>query len=140
MQKELHLSQGHLTLLHNYSEDSLPLEAVALLFGQIQEEVIRVTRVEQVENTSVSSTISFSVDPEIEYALLIEAENQNEEMVAIFHSHPAPPRPSPRDLRNMKLNPVVWLIASKISGRWESRAFLLDNEDATIEIELVLFD
>jgi hypothetical protein len=37
----------------------------------------------------------------------------------------------------MKLNPVVWLIASKESGNWESRAFLM-VDDAVEEVMLIL--
>jgi hypothetical protein len=37
----------------------------------------------------------------------------------------------------MKLNPVVWLIASKNSGNWVSKAFLMDD-DRVEEIDLYL--
>jgi len=39
-------------------------------------------------------------------------------------------------LENMKLNPVVWLIASKETGNWENSAFLLDN-DVLIEVSII---
>ncbi|MDF1537565.1 MAG: M67 family metallopeptidase [Candidatus Thorarchaeota archaeon] len=124
MEFYLHLSTGELERLHAHAEDSLPFEAVALLFGTIADNRIVVTRVVIVDNISKSRTV-FSINPEIQYRLLIEAEEIGDSLVCIFHSHPAPPRPSESDLENMKLNPVVWLIASKETGNWESRAFLL---------------
>lgn len=126
MQYTLRLSKEFLGQLYGHAEACLPLEAVALLFGHADNGLVMVTTISLVDNESKSST-NFEVNPEEEYRLILEAEERNEEMVCIFHSHPAPATPSSSDLRNMKLNPVVWLIASKISGQWESRAFILEN-------------
>lgn len=122
----MRISKGDLDRLICHAESSLPLESAALLFGRIESNVILVTRVEPVDNV-LKSSVAFEVDPMVEYRLLLDAEARGEEMIGIFHSHPAPPMPSKQDLRNMDLNPVVWLIASKTTGRWKSRAFLLDN-------------
>ncbi|MFQ5832954.1 MAG: Mov34/MPN/PAD-1 family protein [Candidatus Thorarchaeota archaeon] len=136
MQTILRLPKATLDLLHSHAEDGLPLESVALLFGHVKESGITVTRLELLENTAVSTT-SFAVDPEREYKLLIDAEARGEDWVGIFHSHPAPPRPSFRDLQNMRLNPVVWAIASRETGSWETRAYLLE-EDEIVEVKIVL--
>ena len=127
MQYHLHLSTTDIDTLHNHAEASLPLEAVALLFGLISESSIKVTRVELMHNEADSNTTSFLVNPEEQYRLLVEAEELGEHLVGIFHSHPAPPFPSSRDKQNMELNPVVWLIASKESGDWASKAYLLED-------------
>lgn len=137
MQYTLHLSLDFLLTLHEHAEKQLPNESAALIFGNISEKSINANQIELVSNESASSVTSFQVDPEEQYQLLIEAESRHEELVCIFHSHPAPPFPSQTDRRNMKLNPVVWLIASKESGAWESRAYLL-NEDILEEVKLVL--
>ena len=136
MQIALRLPRVALEVLHNHAEEALPLESVALLFGNVKDVEVVVTRVELLENVAASTT-SFAVDPEREYHLLMDAEGRGEEMVGIFHSHPAPPRPSSRDLRNMRLNPVVWAIASKSTGSWETRAFLLEDENLT-NVRIVL--
>ena len=128
MQYYLHLSIMDMDTLHNHAEVNLPMEAVALLFGHVSESSVTVNRIELVHNEASSSTTTFMVNPEEQYRLLIEAEEQGEELVGIFHSHPAPPFPSSRDQRNMKLNPVVWLIASKDSGNWVSNAFLMEDD------------
>ena len=138
MQYSLQLSNDDLLKLHEYAETNLPNEAVALIFGIVSEDSIAARRIELVLNKSSSSVTSFNMDPEKQYQLLIEAEDRNEELVCIFHSHPAPPYPSVTDKRNMKLNPVVWLIASKERGAWESRAYLL-SEDKVEMVNLILF-
>ncbi len=138
MQYRMHLSNDNLLKLHEHAEANLPNESAALIFGIVSEDSIIAKRIELVLNESSSRMTSFNVDPEKQYRLLLEAEDRNEELVCIFHSHPAPPYPSTTDRRNMKLNPVVWLIASKESGSWESRAYLL-NEDNVEIVKLVLF-
>ncbi len=137
MQLSLHLSILDLEALHNHAETNLPLEAAALLFGKVSEFSVIVNRIELVYNEASSSTTSFMVNPEEQYRLIIEAEEQDEDFVGIFHSHPAPPFPSNRDQQNMKLNPVVWLIASKESGKWVSKAFLMENNHIK-EVDLYL--
>lgn len=138
MQYTLRLAKGAIEELYKHSESNLPLEAAALLFGHVEKKSIIVTTISLIDNVAQSSA-SFEVDPEEEYRLILEAEERGEEMVCIFHSHPAPTAPSSSDVRNMKLNPVIWLIASKITGQWESRAFVLDN-DQIVEVALDIDD
>ena len=137
MQYTLHLSTKNLQTLHEHAEENLPNEAAALLFGIVMESSVSIKHIELVNNESNSGLTSFNVNPEEQYRLLVEAEERHEELVCIFHSHPAPPYPSTTDKRNMKLNPVVWLIASNESGTWESRAYLL-NEDKVEKVNLIL--
>ena len=137
MQYTLHLRNDDLSLLHTHAENCLPLESVALLFGVIEEHLVVVTRAECVTNESDKAATSFYVNPEKEYQLLIDAEARGEELVGIFHSHPAAPMPSTSDLDNMRLNPVVWLIASKTSGAWSSKGFVLDDAVA-VEIPIMI--
>ena len=136
MRLALQISSSDLDMLHAHAEQSLPLESVALLFGVHESSTVDVMRIELMENKAKSMT-TFEVDPEIEYRLLVEAESQKQDLIGIFHSHPAPPKPSSSDKRNMKLNPVVWLIASKMTGKWESRAYIMDDEEI-IEVEIIL--
>jgi len=128
MHYELLITEQDLILLHQHAETSLPSEAVALLFGIITKNIVKVCRAELMENDSKNQMTSFSVNPEIEYQLLIEAEELGESLVGIYHSHPAPPEPSKTDLKNMRLNPVIWLISSKVTGEWVSKAYALDEK------------
>ncbi|MFW9925993.1 MAG: M67 family metallopeptidase [Candidatus Thorarchaeota archaeon] len=137
MQYTLHLSSDNLFYLHKHAETNLPNESAALIFGNLSGNSIIAKHIELVLNESTSSIISFKVNPEEQYRLFTEAEERTEELVCIFHSHPAPPYPSKTDIQNMKLNPVAWLIASKESGDWESRAYLM-NEETVEEIKVIL--
>jgi len=130
MQYELYLFEHDLIRLQEHAETCFPNEAVALLFGMISEKTVYVNRLELLENESKTSLTAFSVNPESEYQLLIEAEERGESLVGIYHSHNAPPEPSKTDLRNMRLNPVVWLIASKLTEDWITKAYILEHENA----------
>ena len=130
MQYELQISGNDLIRLQDHAERILPDEAVALLFGTISGISVHVTRVELIGNTSPNARTSFSVSPEVEYGLLVEAEKRGESLIGIFHSHPAPPRPSQSDLRNMRFNPVVWLVASKLTGSWIVKGYVLEENSA----------
>jgi len=130
MQHELYLFEQDFTRLQQHAETWFPSEAAALLFGVISGNSVHVNRVEPMENESKTNRTTFSVNPESEYQLLIEAEERGESLVGIYHSHPAPPEPSKTDLRNMRLNPVVWLIASKLTGNWITKAYILEDGNA----------
>jgi proteasome lid subunit RPN8/RPN11 len=132
----LHLSQAIFDKLIGHAQECQPSESVALLFGHVKNSDVIVKHFDLVDNVLKSKT-KFEVDPVEQYRLFIEAENRDEDLIGIFHSHPAPPVPSHTDIRNMKLNPVVWLIASSITGSWETNAFVLQN-DEPIEIEMLI--
>jgi len=136
LEDELIIKQSDIRKLIDHAENCRPLEAVALLFGIFQDDRIIVRTVELVDNSANSKT-TFMVDPVVQYNLLIESEARGEDLVCVFHSHPAPPKPSSKDIKNMELNPVVWLIGSKNTGEWELKAFLLDQDKEPLEISIV---
>jgi proteasome lid subunit RPN8/RPN11 len=138
-QYRLHISSEDILQLKRHAEEMFPSEAVALLFGTTSGTAVSATRIELMENISSAELTSFSVDPESEYTLLMDAEKRGESLIGIFHSHPAPPKPSATDLRNMRLNPVVWLVASKLSGDWIIKGYLLDNGE-TLEVSIHAFE
>ena len=127
MRYELQIFEHDFVRLQQHAETNLPCEAIALLFGTNLENIAYVNRAELMENESKESRTTFSVNPETNYKLLDEAEAQGESLVGIYHSHPAPPEPSSTDLRNMRLNPVIWLIASKLTGFWVTKAYILED-------------
>jgi proteasome lid subunit RPN8/RPN11 len=104
-------------------------ECPALLFGR-GETVLDWRWLRNVLN----SPVAFLLDPEEMYRVLTEAEVSGLELVAIFHTHPGPPTPSPADLRHMKLWPVVWVIADVYT--WRVAAWRLEGgEVATVQLE-----
>jgi proteasome lid subunit RPN8/RPN11 len=141
MQYELHVSKRNLNQLYEHAEMQFPSEAVALLFGTTAGHHVYANHVELVSNTSRTGHTSFSVNPEVEYTLLMEADKRGESLVGIFHSHPAPAAPSKTDVKNMRLNPVVWLIASKLTGNWIINGYVLNTNDIVdVVIHAVEFD
>ncbi|MBN2229818.1 MAG: M67 family metallopeptidase [Candidatus Thorarchaeota archaeon] len=125
----LHITKMAMLDLEKHAAASFPLEAAALLFGTISDNSIFVNRIEPMQNESENKQTSFTINPEDQYRLLIKAEELGESLVGIFHSHPAPAYPSKRDQRNMRLNPVVWLVSSKTTGTWVTKAYILENDD-----------
>jgi proteasome lid subunit RPN8/RPN11 len=113
--KQMVIRNKDLQLLLREAEYRKPLEACALMLGLIVDDAAKVLRVEVAENIDRSS-VSFSIDPLRLLKVYTEAEKEGLEVVGIFHSHPAPPSPSPLDLKYMALNPGVWLIMSSLNG------------------------
>ena len=132
----LHLSRAMLDSFLEHAQECHPSESVALLFGHVKNNDVIVKHFDLIDNVLKSRT-KFEVNPVEQYRLFMKAEERDEDLVGIFHSHPAPPFPSQTDIRNMKLNPVVWLIASSLTGNWETNAFVLQN-DEPVEIEMII--
>ncbi|MEA2071568.1 MAG: hypothetical protein U9O98_09800 [Asgard group archaeon] len=61
----------------------------------------------------------------------------NQILVAIYHSHSAPPKPSKLDQEYMTVNRCVWLISS-FSNLSELKGYLLVSNDDLKEIEVVI--
>ncbi|MFP3200283.1 peptidase [Thermoproteus sp. CP80] len=80
-------------------------ECAALLFGVGD----AARRWAWMENAA-RSPVEFRLDPERVYRAIADAERLGLELVAIFHTHPGAPVPSPLDLRHMAMWPVVWII------------------------------
>jgi proteasome lid subunit RPN8/RPN11 len=105
-----------LTLPHGLSERlveqaraELPNEACALLGGNAS--TGRVSSVHAARNR-LASPYRYDVDPDDLVRTIHEIEARGEDLVAIFHSHPATPAiPSPTDLREARY-PVIHLVAS----------------------------
>ena len=102
------------------------------MIGRRRDSVVEVLKVVRARNVE-SSPMSFKVAPEDLYRAVVEAEREGLEVVGVYHSHPAPPSPSPMDLEGMARWPIVWLIISSLDG--SSRAFILE-EGLVSEVEV----
>jgi len=131
MIKRLVLSSKHANELKRFAIDSLPLESCALLLGKIDEDKAIVSRVIFAKNADKSQT-TFSIEPNELLDAYKEAENSGLDIVGIFHSHPAPARPSATDTKYMEINPVAWLIMSTTEN--ELMAFLYDSTIRKLEL------
>lgn len=105
MIKRLILSSKHRDELKRFAIDALPLESCALLAGSIDGDDVLVSRIIFTKNYDRSRT-TFSIEPTELLEAYKEAENYGFDIVGVFHSHPAPARPSATDAKYMELNPV----------------------------------
>lgn len=94
-----------------HAQQGWPFEACALLLGNTVKDASMVTEAFLTQNGE-KSRVSFTISPEELFSAYKRAEMKGEEVVGIFHSHPAPPHPSGTDMLYMEINPVVWLIMS----------------------------
>jgi proteasome lid subunit RPN8/RPN11 len=111
---------------------AIPLEGCAMLLGYVDGSKITVSDLLPAENKEYSPS-TFHIDPTFIFATYQQAERERKELVAIFHSHPAPPKPSSIDLQYMRLNPVVWLILSTTQDRIEAHQ-LFDEKMLNVKI------
>lgn len=131
MTQRLVLSARHVDELKKIAADSLPLESCALLAGKISSNDVVVSEVIAAKNAD-RSQVSFSIDPSELLEAYKKAESLGLEIVAIFHSHPAPARPSSTDVKYMEINPIPWLILSTTDK--ELGAFVYDNDIRKLDL------
>jgi proteasome lid subunit RPN8/RPN11 len=110
----LHLEQRSVDLLREEARKVHPVEACAILFGEITS-LRAVVRKVVVTHNELRSGERFEINPETVVEAMEKAEKEGLEFLGLFHSHPAPPNPSATDLRFMKLwGEAIWLILSSI--------------------------
>ncbi len=110
-----------------------PVEACALLFGRVNSNEAYVSKV-AIASNKLQSTSRFEINPEIVFKELNEADREELDFIGLFHSHPAPTRPSLIDQKGMKLwGNAIWLILSSTKGNLA--AYKLMN-DQVIEIPI----
>lgn len=113
------------------------MESCALLLGENNSDnldEIVISDVIAVKNSD-SSPVSFSIDPDDLFKGYQLSESRNQQVVGIFHSHPAEPFPSSIDKRYMRLNPVVWLIYSTVTN--ESRAYIFEHKLKKVDLRVM---
>ena len=124
----LRLKRQHVDLLKQETEKTHPIEACAMLFGNLSPGEAVVEKVEFAPNQS-HSTVRFTIAPAKVAAAFTEAEDEGLEFIGLFHSHPAPAAPSSVDLKYMRLwGDAIWLILSSVDGNLA--AYQLTDETA----------
>ncbi len=122
----LRITAEQLDLFRKEVKRVYPIEACALLFGNLNRTTAQVTRVVVTPN-SLRSTIRFEIDVKAFYDSFMKATQDGLEFIGFFHSHPATAVPSEVDLKFMKLwGDAVWLILSSTSNQFA--AFQLRND------------
>jgi proteasome lid subunit RPN8/RPN11 len=93
-----------------------------------------------VSNTAGDKKRFFTLDPQGQIAAMRLMREHNEELAAIYHSHPATlPLPSPSDVEQHEYPDALYLIISlKTKGEPEIRGFYIrgrDIDEVTIGLE-----
>jgi proteasome lid subunit RPN8/RPN11 len=101
----------------------LPEEACGLLAGKDSQ----VSQVLPVENV-LHSPVRYRMNPNQQLAAIQLIENQNLELLAIYHSHPeGPATPSATDVAEAYYPEVVHIIISRLEGVFTPRGFIIHN-------------
>jgi proteasome lid subunit RPN8/RPN11 len=133
----LRIKRKHVDLLRQEAQKVDPIEACALLFGNIHGNKVLVRKVVVTDN-KLHSTRRFEISAETAVDSMAVAEREGLEFIGFFHSHPAPATPSQVDLQFMRLwGDAVWLILS-LTDR-ELKAYQLkDGEVRKITMNVIV--
>jgi len=111
-----------------------PLESCGLLAGN--QDIVQ--RVISVPN-ALNSATRYRFAPSAQLVAFEQIEQAGMEILAIYHSHPkGPPHPSPTDVEEAYY-PVVYVIWSPESERWQARGFWIENGNfIEVPLEIVV--
>ena len=132
----LRLRRHHIELFEEETRRVNPFEACGILFGKTSLGTATVEKIVIAPNT-LRSTVRFEINPELVVKAIMEAEREGLDFIGLFHSHPAPAKPSLIDKKFMKLwGDTIWLILSSTERKFA--AFQMQDgevKEVTIEFE-----
>lgn len=113
------ITRGQLDALIAQARAEYPNEACGILAGKDD----RVVAVYPMRNAE-QSPVQYAMDPNEQLHVILEIEDRDWEMAAIYHSHThTPARPSPTDIRLAGYPEALYLILSLATDPPEVRAF-----------------
>lgn len=130
----LNLKQSFYNQLIDHLQDEYPLEGCGILAGKAGE----IFHLYPIANKLHSPT-AYEMDPQQQLAAMLDIEDNDWEMTAVYHSHPQGPQtPSATDIAQAYYPDVIQVIVSlQDRSRPIMRGFLIDNGRVT-EIEIVV--
>ena len=121
--------------LLDHIKNEIPYESCAILFGAKNNQNNIVKKIFLTTNIQKSPQ-NFTISNKQLIEAYNIAEQENLEIIGIFHSHPnSIAYPSETDKKFMYINPVIWVIYSGIKD--EFKAFLLQTDIIEIPIEFL---
>lgn len=111
-------------MMLSQAQACLPEEACGLLGGK-GAAAWRAIPLENVEH----SRSRYRMEPQGQIEAMLQLERTGEELVGIFHSHPAGPTAlSDTDVQEARYPECVYLVLSQDGGAWVGRAFRIGSE------------
>ena len=117
----------------NHAKKNLPEEACGLITGIRKSHVSTAEEVWLLENTDHSPE-HFTISPEDQLKVLMEARKKGQQVIAVWHSHPSTPsRMSEEDIRLARDEERSYLILSLAEKESVLHAFRMHNGDVQNE-------
>lgn len=127
MNSKLYLHDEHWNLMRLDILDRMSEEACGIVAG-IEETSCAVFPVTNI----LHSAVRFRMAPEEQLDVFNQIEDQDLQLLAIYHSHlKGPDRPSPIDIAEAYYPELINLIWSNITGEWNCRGFIIDEGQVT---------
>ena len=122
----------------DHAIDGQPEEICGVLGGQFDEERSRVTSIYRATNVSERPRTEYFMDPEEQLELLDEIEDQGDDVVGFYHSHPAGPTvPSTTDEARATWPGYSYLIAAldghPFIGSWRWTGDTFEQEVVSVD-------
>jgi len=136
--RKIVLKNEHVRMMLKEAHKEYPREACGVILGQFKVGTAKAQELVFTKNVAESS-VSFMIDAEELYRILVRAEEEGKEMVGIFHSHPTVAAPSGIDQPFMEINPIVWVIVGTLSDRTDIAAYQW-FKNAIYPVEIVVKD
>lgn len=131
---EIRLSRPLYNQMIAHLQTHYPLEACGILAGNDDE----MTALYEIDNI-LESPVAFKMDPQQQLRAMLAIEEQGQEMLAFFHSHPqGPERPSATDIAQAAYPDTTNVIVSlQNRDAPTTRAFMIEDGRVT-EIKLTI--
>ncbi len=121
----IQIPRAILSELKEHAQSLAPIESCGYLSGNGRT-VTRFHRMTNIDN----SPEHFTFDPKEQFAVLKDARNAQETLVAVYHSHPeSPARLSEEDIRLFNDPNMVYIIVSLMLEKPDIKAFTVKKED-----------
>ena len=130
----VHITTAVLTAILEHAREESPIEACGYLGSQGG----TIMAFYRMKNVDVSGE-HFTLDPDEQFSVLRDMRNNNIQLAAVYHSHPATPaRPSDEDIRLAYDPGIRYIIISLMNGEEPVRSFRIrDSRVEQEDIEIV---
>ena len=125
MIESITIQRDHLDEIQTRITADIPNESCGLIAGR-ENETVKVFPIDNI----LQSPVRYEMDPKQQIKALIEIEEEDLDLLAIYHSHPnGPPIPSQTDIAEAMYPDSVYLIFSPGPNDWISRGFIINQKD-----------